>query len=267
VLFAAAFCVILLGKVDTLVADRARVSLGDALAPIYAAASVPLSRVRSITGDLADLWAVREENVRLRAENRRLRHWQDAALALDSQNEALKRELNWIPNPAPSFITARVVADDGGVYARAVLLSVGPNHFLRKGQIALDATGLVGRVTDVGARSARVLLITDLNSRIPVILQGSGARAIMAGTNGPRPRLIYWSEGAPREGEHIVTDGEAGAMPPGLPIGTLHYSADHVPEVVPTSSLDRLEMVRIFDFGESGVSPPDSAPRPFVRPE
>ena len=83
-----------------------------------------------------------------------------------------------------------------GVYAKAVLLSVGPNHGIRKGQIALDERGLVGRVTELGARTARVLLITDLNSRIPVILETSRAHAILVGTNGPRPRLLYWPEGS-----------------------------------------------------------------------
>ena len=93
----------------------------------------------------------------------RLRRWQEVALALDQENQTLKSELHWMPDPAPSFVTARVVADAGGVYARAVLLSVGPHHPVAKGQIALDDRGLVGRVTEVGARSARVLLITDIN--------------------------------------------------------------------------------------------------------
>jgi len=77
------------------------------------------------------------------------------------------------------------VADAGGVYARAVLLSLGPNHSVTKGQVALDDRGLVGRVTEVGTRSARVLLITDINSRVPVTLESSRARALLVGTNGP----------------------------------------------------------------------------------
>ncbi len=109
--------------------------------------------------------------MRLHEENDRLRQWQAVAMALDAENTALKGNLHWIPDPAPSYVTARVVADAGGVYARAVLLSTGPNHMVTKGQIALDERGLVGRVTEVGMRSARVLLITDINSRIPVTLE------------------------------------------------------------------------------------------------
>ena len=155
-----------------------------------------------------------------------------------------------------------MVADAGGVYAKAVLLSVGPNHGIRKGEIALDERGLVGRVTEVGARTARVLLITDLNSRIPVILENSRAHAILVGTNGARPRLIYWPEGAmPQEGERVVTSAEANAFPANLPVGMVHFTAANVPEVEPAAMLDRLEMVRIFDYGLGGIVPPEAPGR------
>jgi rod shape-determining protein MreC len=118
-------------------------------------------------------------------------------------------------------------------------------------------------VTELGSRSARVLLITDMNSRIPVTLENSRARAILVGTNGPRPRLMYWAEGVtPTEGERVVTSAEAGAFPAGLPVGTVRYSANNVPEVDPAAHLDRLEVVRIFDYGLRGVQPPESTARP-----
>ena len=250
VLIAASFGLMLLGKADALLAERLRMALADSLAPIYVAISGPLHDVRSVVADATGLIDLREENARLRAENETLRRWQSIALALDAENQRLKANLHWLPDPTPSYVTARVVADAGGVYARAALLSVGPGHSVTRGEIALDARGLVGRVTEVGARTARVLLITDLNSRIPVVLESSRAHAIMVGTNGPRPRLMYWPEGVmPAEGERVVTSAEANAFPANLPIGTVHYNASNVPEVEPLAQLDRLEIVRIFDYG------------------
>lgn len=264
VLIAASFGLMLIGKADTLLAERARMALADSLAPIYAALAEPLADVRNAIANTTDLWDIRAQNARLRAENDELRRWQSIALALDAENRRLKANLHWIPDPAPSFVTARVVADAGGVYAKAVLLSVGPNHSIRKGEIALDERGLVGRVTEVGSRTARVLLITDLNSRIPVILENSRAHAILVGTNGPNPRLMYWPEGnMPQEGERVVTSTDAGAFPANLPVGTVHFTSANVPEVIPTARLDRLEMVRIFDYGLGGiVSPEASGPKP-----
>lgn len=259
VLIAAAFGLMLLGKADALLAERARMALADALAPIFGVLAEPLGTVRAAVDDVRDVFALYSENARLREENERLRRWESVALALDAENATLKANLHWIPDPAPSYVTARVVADAGGVYARAVLLSIGPNHSVTKGQIALDDRGLVGRVTELGSRSARVLLITDINSRIPVILENSRARAMLVGTNGPRPRLMYWTEGQlPAEGERVVTSAEANAFPAGLPVGTVHYSSSNVPEVEPAARLDRLEVVRLFDYGLRGVVPPES---------
>ena len=147
-----------------------------------------------------------------------------------------------------------------------MLLSVGPNHGIRKGEIALDDRGLVGRITEVGTRTARVLLITDLNSRIPVIMESSRARAILIGTNNLRPRLVYWPEGvAPKEGERIVTSAEANAFPANLPVGTVHYAANGVPEVEPAAQLQKLEIVRIFDYGVNGLSGSDPVAPPMAK--
>ncbi len=259
-LIVAAFGLMLLGKADALLAERARMALADALAPIYGALAEPLGSVRRSAEGLRHLATLHEDNVRLREENERLRRWQSVALALDAENATLKSHLRWIPEPAPSYVTARVVADAGGVYARAVLLSLGPNHSVAKGQIALDDRGLIGRVTELGGRSARVLLLTDMNSRVPVTLENSRGRAILAGTNGARPRLMYWPEGVmPAEGERVVTSAEAGAFPAGLPVGVVRYSANNVPEVLPYARLDRLEVVRLFDYGLKGVTSPEAS--------
>jgi rod shape-determining protein MreC len=265
VLIVAAFGLLLLGKADALLAERARMALADALAPVYGVLAQPLGALRGVVTGAEDLVALRADNARLRDENERLRRWQSVALALDAENQRLKANLNWVPDPAPSYITARVVADAGGVYARAVLLSVGPNHGIAKGGIALDERGLVGRVTEVGERSARVLLITDLNSRIPVILESSRARAMLVGTNGSRPRLLYWSEGTPpAEGERVVTSAEANAFPADLPVGSVHYSATHSAEVEPAAQLGKLDLVRVFDYGLRGIVPPEAPARPLA---
>ena len=260
VFIVASFGLMLLGKADALLAERARMAVADALSPLYAALAEPLAGVHRAIEAAQNLASVHEDNARLRVENERLRRWQSVALALDAENTTLKAQLRWIPDPAPSYVTARVVADAGGVYARAVLLSLGPNHSVAKGQIALDDRGLVGRVTELGTRSARVLLLTDMNSRVPVVLEGSRARAILAGTNGARPRLMYWPEGVqPAEGERVVTGAEANTFPPGLPVGVVRYSASNVPEVMPLARLDRLEVVRLFDYGLKGVVPPETS--------
>ena len=267
VLIAAAFGALLLGKADALLAERARTLLADALTPFYSAFSEPARAVADLVMDSAELMSIREQNVQLREENERLRRWQAAALALEAENAMLRRQLAFVPERAPAFNTARVIADGGGVYARAVLLAIPPEMQVRRGQIALDERGFVGRITEVGTRSARVLLATDMNSRIPVTLEGSRARAMMMGTNGARPRLQHWAEGSrPAEGERVVTSAEGIAFPAGLPVGIVRWSETGTAEVELFARLDRLDLVRLFDFGLGGILPPEAIARPEPRP-
>ena len=257
VLMVAAFCLLLVGKVDETLGTRLRMAVGDSLAPIYDAVAAPVEFARDWLGNAGRMLTIMHDNAVLREQNDQLRKWQTVALALDAENASLKADLHWIPASAPKFVTARVVADTGGIYARSVLVAIGPNRFVAKGQIALDDQGLVGRVTELGARSARVLLITDLNSRIPVMLADSRAHAIMVGSNADHPRLIYLPQDVrPVEGERVVTSGEANVYPADLPVGSLHINANGVPEVVPEARLERLDIVRLFDYGLQGLVPP-----------
>ena len=97
VLIAAAFGMMLLGKADTLLAERARMALADALAPIYGALAEPLASVHTTIDSARRLASVHQDNARLRDENEQLRRWQSVALALDAENITLKAQLRWRP--------------------------------------------------------------------------------------------------------------------------------------------------------------------------
>ena len=251
--------VMLLGQVDRRLAEGARVAVADAVAPFYALLAGPIDALRGATVEAGNLFAMAREDERLRAENARLRRWYDVAVALADENAALKGNLNWMPDPAPVFVTARAVADASGIYNRAVLLSVAPGRRIGKGMVAVDAGGLVGRVTEVGSRSARVLLITDMDSRVPVMLEASHAGAIVAGTNAASLRLENYPEDIrPEEGERVVTSSVADAFPAGLPVGTVHYVSPNLPVVEPYAALDHVSSVRGCDYGLAGIAAPDA---------
>ena len=111
-----------------------------------------------------------------------------------------------------------------------------------------------------------MLLATDINSRIPVIIEGSRARAMMVGSNTARPRLQHWPEGVqPQEGDRVVTSAEASAFPAGLPVGIVRRSASGAAEVELFAQLERLDVLRLFDFGLAGILPPEAVARPEPR--
>jgi rod shape-determining protein MreC len=116
-------------------------------------------------------------------------------------------------------------------------------------------------VTDVGERAARVLLLTDMNSNIPVVVENSRERAIAAGDNSPRLRLLFLSPTAqPQIGDRIVTSGHGGIFPPGIPVGAVVGFRDGLPLIQPFVDFSRLEFVRLVDFGLGGVLPQGAPP-------
>ena len=254
---------IVFGKTDTLLYDGLRVALIDRVAPVLQAVSQPFATVAGAFQAASDAINVHRENAELREENARLLQWQEVARSLAAENAELRELAKLVPQDAVNSIAARVIADSGGAFARNVLINVGSNEGVQRGQAAMTGVGLVGRVAEVGARTARVLLLTDLNSHIPVELEETHERAILDGDNSEEPRLVYLPPKTEvRVGMRIVTGGSGGVFPPGLPVGVVTSVSGDLIRVEPYAELARLELVRIVDFGLSGVLPQSAVPAP-----
>jgi rod shape-determining protein MreC len=254
---------IVLGKADVVLFDRLRVAIADVAAPLLQVVTQPIASLANGVRGLGAAYEVFRENEQLREENSRLLQWQEAARRLAAENARLHQLLKYAPANAVQFLSAEVIANSGGAFARNVLVNAGSRDGVARGQAAVTGEGLVGRVTEVGERAARILLITDLNSRIPVMLEQSRERAVMAGDNSDQPRLLYLPVTAKvKVGERIVTGGAGGVFPPGLPVGVVASADNGVVSVEPYAELPRLEYVRIVDFGLEGVLPQSAMPLP-----
>ncbi|MEK9752302.1 MAG: rod shape-determining protein MreC [Rhodospirillaceae bacterium] len=249
-----AVALIVLGRVDVGSVERARNQILDAVAPILDALSQPVVTVNRWVTEGRELFAIRAQNEALREDRARLMHWQAAARRLEAENRVLRELLNYQAGPVVSFISGRVIADTGGAFVHSLVVNAGEAAGVQKGQAVVTSDGLLGRVASVGERAGRVLLITDLNSRIPVVIEQSRVRAIMAGNNTAKPRLIHLPTGGTVSiGERVVTSGHGGAFPPGLPIGVVSAVGEGGIEVTPFVNRDRVEYVRILDFGLDGI--------------
>ena len=252
---------IVLGKADIVLFEHARTRLADVLAPVLDVVSEPIDTVAFGVRRIENHFSVYGENEGLREENARLLQWQEVARRLETENAELRELLHFTPQGIHGFITGRVIANSGGAFLRNVLIDVGGTEGVERGQAAISGEGIVGRVTEVGERAARVLLVTDLNSRIPVLLEASRERAVLAGDNGSAPRLLYLpAQSGVKIGDRVVTSGSGGIFPPGLPVGVVSAVAGGIVHVEPYAALSRLEYVRIVDFGLSGVLPQGAVP-------
>src|SRR5258707_3867437 len=218
--------------------ESLRTKLTDDAAPALDVLSRPFGAAASLVDRVRGIVTMYQDNVRLTHENERLLQWQQIALKLSADNRDLRGLLKSVPEAAVSYVTTRVIANSGGGYVRTVMVNGGADQGLARGQAAVTGDGLVGRLTEVGGRAARVLLLTDLNSRIPVVIERSHTNAVLAGDNSERPRLLYANTAdAIKPGDRVVTSGEGGVFPPGLPVGVVAAPDASGPPVEPYAEL------------------------------
>lgn len=265
-LIVASVALMLIGKADIVLVERTRTLVADALAPILDVVSRPAGAIADVVENFRELANLRAENARLKAENQRLVQWQTVARRLEGENAILHEHLNVVSDPDPAFITARVVGDLGSAFGHSMLLNAGVRDGVRKGQAVLAGQTLIGYIAEVGERSARLLLLTDINAHIPVTIESTRSRAILTGDNDRRPRLSYLAGNATiTPGDRVVTSASGAAFPPGLPIGTVVTAADGILRVEPFVHRHELEFVSVVDFGLGGIMPFEKPPEPQRR--
>lgn len=265
-LVVAAVALMILGKADIVLIERTRTAVADAIAPMLDAMSRPAATIAEISESIRELANLRAENARLKQENLRLHHWQTVARRLDAENTVLHDQLNVVPDPDPAFITARVIGDLGSAFGHSMLLNAGSRDGVRKGQAVLSGEALIGYIAEVGDRSSRLLLLTDINAKIPVLVENSRTRAILSGDNKARPKLNYVA-GNPSisVGDRVITAASGAAFPPGLPIGIIASTAEGAIRVEPFVRRHELEFVAVVDFGLGGILPFEKPAMPERR--
>lgn len=223
-----------------------RTGVSDAFAPLLVTVNAPIRAVADYARAVSGLASLQEENARLMEENAKLREWYQRALVLKSENESLQTLLNIKLPPQNRFVTARIIADSGNAYAHSVLVLAGAADGVEKGQAVLSGDGLLGRIIEAGGVTSRVLLLSDINARVPVMIEGSNIRAMVAGNGGPLPLLAHLPPDlAPKEGQRVITSGHGGLFPYGLPVGTVVKNGNGGWAVRPFADVDRAAHVRI----------------------
>ena len=248
-LLATAFALMVFSRTEMFMIERLRADISDIFVPVMSVLSHPAQSVRKAATEVGHFVALHEQNIQLQETNSRLQRWQAVAHKLERENAGLRALMSYRPEPLASYISARVVGGSAGVFVRTLMLNAGAHDGVRKGRAVLDGNGMVGRVVEVGQRSARVLLLTDLNSRIPVVLGVDGYRAILAGDNSDTMHLELLSPKARIDvGMRVTTSGHGGQLPSGLPIGRVSSLQGGEMQVQSFVDFDRLEYVMVIDW-------------------
>lgn len=227
--------------------QRGKLWMMDVVAPIVRLTTRSEDASNAIWFATQNHFSLLRRNEELRAQNSRLLKWRSRARDLERQLVHYEGLLGVVAVPDSSYLTARALGESGGPFEQAMILQAGKQDGIKYGLGVINAQGFVGRVIGVGETTSRVLLLTDFNSRIPVSVESSGAHAIVIGNNSSLLRLEYLPEGESIEiGDLVVTSGDGGFLPAGLPVGEVVGSSDEIPIVRPYMQADRLEWVRVL---------------------
>ena len=236
-----------LWRIDSPRVERVRAAVIDSIVPKLDWAMAPVTGMANLIADFQSYQALSEQNRDLRRELQQMRAWREAALQLEQENAKLLDLNNVQLDPNLTFITGVVLTDSGSPFRQSVLLNVGSHDGILDGWPTMDGIGLIGRISGVGRNTSRVLLLTDTSSRIPVVIQPSGQRAILAGDNTIYPPIDFLDNpDLIRPGDRVVTSGDGGMFPGDLLVGQVALGNDRRLRVRLAADYERLEFLRVL---------------------
>ena len=259
--------IMLIGKSDLAIVNRISLLLTDLSAPVIAT----ISRQTQIIGDsfvfLKNTTSLRKENRSLYEENLRLKKFEIMYQIYESENLVLKNQLNLIPLRVPNFKTVRAISAPGNVFAHSMLLNAGRLDGIEKGNAVLFNGIFIGQILKVGKNSSRVLLISDINSKIPIVVSNNRIPSILTGENLVLPSLQFLPNNVKiDDGSIVQTSGHGGLLPAGIPIGSTVNSPTDKIYVRPAIDLNLIDYVQVLLWRADGVELSDKINGNYFKP-
>tara|TARA_Y100000590_G_scaffold87591_1_gene98233 strand:+ start:1597 stop:2436 length:840 start_codon:yes stop_codon:yes gene_type:complete len=211
--------------------------------------AVPFNSFDSISENISSHISLYENYTKLKIENEKLKNNISESDFLELENTQLRKLIEEQVTSPSNLVSARVMLDKQSPYLNSLIINVGSNKNIKNGMAVLDGKNFIGRIVDVNFFSSRVLLITDLNSKIPIITEPSAYHAILSG-HGENPlSLEYLPENHKvLDGHKVYTSGKEGIFSPGIPIGEVKVEKD----VINVSSFSDLSQITFINVDLGG---------------
>jgi rod shape-determining protein MreC len=232
IVLALAVVLVLLGKAQSSLFDRARMRITDWMAPTLESVHAPVQAFNRWIASADELFVVYRENLQLKDENARLKQWRNVAVVMQDRVRHYQDMLHAVPDPDINSVLARVIGRASRPFLQTMILDAGESRAVKPGEAVMDSRGMIGRIYLAGDHTSWVILLTDLNSRIPVTIASANGKtaalqAIMTGDNTAMPLLDTLQQVVTlHAGDQVVSSGDGGLLPPGLAIGTVVGDGD-----------------------------------------
>jgi len=202
--------------------DAAHRAVDAVAAPVGGVLSAPVRWTHGGLDYVRGYFFAISENRHLKVDLRDAAATRDKLAQADLEIARLKAVLGIKTDPPLPQVAAETISDSRGPFANTRLANAGRDKGVTEGNPVLSEHGLVGRIVGVSDHVSRILLLTDAESRVPVILVRTNGRAVLTGDGGAAPKVDYLRTAVPlKEGDRVLTSGDGGVFPRGLPVGTI----------------------------------------------
>jgi len=241
--------ILILGKYDFKVINYAKLSLKEVAYRSTFIFSTPENVIKNGFIATKNHFFVYEENKILKQKVKDLEIRKYNAQYIQTENERLKETLNELKFSSDEIL-AKVIVDKQSPFLKSIIVNKGSKHGVILGMGVLDQEYLVGKVVEVNFTTSRVLLLSDLNSKIPVDILPNNIQSILSGTGDNIGKIQYIKEEALIESDSIVyTSGAGGIFKPGVPIGrTVKNSLNSEINVEFYSEFSQLRFVKLRSY-------------------
>ena len=240
--------IFILWRVDNTRTELIRTKIIDFVSPL----TIPLNYPIKVVGDLVTYFEIYstllEENKELKRDLQNMTGWKEKALQLEQKNAQLRALNNVKLSEDLIWVTGEMMADSGSPFYQSGVINIGLKDGIKNGSAAVDGLGLVGRISGVGQKVARVLFLTDISSAIPIKIKRSNQKGLMIGDNSPWPLLEFVEEkGLINIGDRVFTSGDGNVFPSDILIGTILIDNKKKLRVKPVANFESLEFLRILN--------------------
>ena len=207
--------------------------------------STPTRIIGNLSNNVSEHLNLYSDYKELKEQNQKMKDNISISDFLILENKQLRKLIENEANLPGTFLSARVLLDKKSPYLNSFIINIGSNKKIKKGMPVLHNQNFIGRIVDVNFFSSRVLLVTDLNSKIPIITEPSAFHAILSGHGSNLPTLEYLPEvHNVKDGDKVYTSGKEGIFSPGIPIGKVKVEKDTI-KVSLFSDLSQITFVNI----------------------
>lgn len=254
-LFAIALLLILVHKIDLgIISGLSKTVLG-ITSPVMYVMTLPSKGISYAYKKTSEFFNVYEENERLKQENKELFLLKERLKALSIENSSLKSLLHHFDTPKTQSYTASVIAENGNAYSNSfiIYLEDSPSK-IKPGYAVVNQDGLIGRIDLVSGSYAKVSLITDISSKIPVVSQKNRDRGILVGQNSSSLKLIFTPLlSSFKKGDILVTSGIGGGIPANIPVARIKTTDLDNITATPLFNPTKIEYIKIIAYD---ITPP-----------